>query len=160
MQPEECWPKRTWKTNAGEPLLDDPFLLAPGEGFSSAEMGWNSAGMYGGGFGGQATPVSQQAPPAKSQKVEGEHLRLFWIFPTYTVADSNSISPLTTRGRLADETAGGFFGIFLFPSVLHQDHATIAWALDLSRNASDMHSYDLYCPTKIQVGPLLTGQGL
>jgi hypothetical protein len=116
----------------------------------------------------QAAPVAQQAPPAKSQKPEEEHPRLFWILPTYTVADSKSARPLTARGKfrlfvkdktdpftigweafeaglaqanndfpgygqgaagygkrfgagLADETAAGFFGTFLFPSVLHQD---------------------------------------
>ena len=117
---------------------------------------------------GQTAPVAQQAPPTKSQKLEGEHPRLFWIFPTYTVADSKSARPLTARGKwrlfvknetdpftvgwvafeagfaqanndfsgygqgaagygkrfgagLADETAAGFFGTFLFPSLLHQD---------------------------------------
>ena len=112
--------------------------------------------------------MAQQAPPAKSQKLEEEHPRLFWILPTYTVADSKSARPLTARGKLrlfvkdktdpftigwvafeaglaqanndlsgygqgaagygkrfgaglADETAAGFFGTFLFPSVLHQD---------------------------------------
>lgn len=117
---------------------------------------------------GQAAQVAQQAPPAKNQKLEEEHPRLFWIFPTYTVADSKSVSPLSARGKwrlfvkeetdpftfgwvafgaglaqanndffgygqgaagygkrfgagLADETAGGFFGTFLFPSALHQD---------------------------------------
>lgn len=115
---------------------------------------------------GQTAPVAQQAPPAKSQ--EEKHPRLFWILPTYTVADSKSARPLTARGKwrlfvkdktdpftlgwvafeaglaqanndfsgygqgaagygkrfgavLADETASGFFGTFLFPSVLHQD---------------------------------------
>lgn len=117
---------------------------------------------------GQVVPVAEQDPPVKSPKLEEEHPRLFWIFPTYTVADSKSASPLTARGKwqlfvkdktdpftfgwvafeaglaqanndlsgygqgaagygkrfgagLADETAGGFFGTFLFPSVLHQD---------------------------------------
>ena len=117
---------------------------------------------------GQTTPVDQQGPPAKSQKLEEEHPRLFWIFPTYTVADSKSVRPLTAGGKwrlfvkdktdpftiswvafeagiaqanndlsgygqgaagygkrlgagLADETAAGFFGTFLFPSALHQD---------------------------------------
>ena len=116
----------------------------------------------------QAVPVVQQDPPAKSQKPEEEHPRLFWIFPTYTVADAKSVRPLTARGKwrlfvknetdpftvgwvafeaglaqasdgfsgygqgaagygkrfgagLADQTAGEFFGTFLFPSVLHQD---------------------------------------
>ena len=111
---------------------------------------------------------ADQTPPAKSQTLEEEHPRLFWIFPTYNVADSKSPSPLTARGKwrlfvkdktdpftfgwvafeagiaqanndfsgygqgaagygkrfgagLADEAAGGFFGTFLFPSVLHQD---------------------------------------
>ncbi len=97
-----------------------------------------------------------------------KHPRLFWILPTYTVADSKSARPLTAYGKfrlfvkdktdpftigwvafeaglaqanndpsefgqgaagygkrfgagLADETASGFFGTFLFPSVLHQD---------------------------------------
>jgi hypothetical protein len=110
--------------------------------------------------------VAQQVPPAKSR--EEKHPRLFWILPTYTVADSKSTRPLTARGKwrlfvkdktdpftlgwvafeaglaqanndfpgygqgaagygkrfgagLADETASGFFGTFLFPSVLHQD---------------------------------------
>lgn len=109
-----------------------------------------------------------QAPVAKNQKLEDEHPRLFWIFPTYTVVQSKSPLPLTARGKcrlfvkdetdpftfgwvafeagiaqanndfagygqgaagygkrygagLADETAGGFFGTFLFPSILHQD---------------------------------------
>jgi hypothetical protein len=117
---------------------------------------------------GQTAPAAQQAPPAKSQKHEEEHPRLFWILPTYSVIDSKSAHPLTARGKfrlfvkdktdpftigwvafnaglaqtnndlpgygqgaagygkrfgagLADETAGGFFGTFLFPSVLHQD---------------------------------------
>ena len=112
--------------------------------------------------------VIQEVPPAKSPKPEEEHPRLFWILPTFTVADSKSARPLTARGKfrlfvkdktdpftigwvafeaglaqvnndfpeygqgiagyskrlgagLADETAGGFFGTFLFPSVLHQD---------------------------------------
>jgi hypothetical protein len=116
----------------------------------------------------QSAPVAQQDPPAKSQKPEEEHPRLFWILPTYTVADSKSARPLTAHGKwrlfvkdktdpftigwvafeaglaqadndfpgygqgaagygkrfgagLADETAAGFFGTFLFPSVLHQD---------------------------------------
>ena len=117
---------------------------------------------------GQNAPGVDQTPPAKSQTLEEEHPRLFWIFPTYNVADSKSPSPLTARGKwrlfvkdktdpftfgwvafeaglaqanndfpgygqgaagygkrfgagLADEAAGGFFGTFLFPSVLHQD---------------------------------------
>jgi hypothetical protein len=117
---------------------------------------------------GQATPTLKQAPPAESQTLEGEHPRLFWIFPTYTVTDSKSPSPLTAHGKwrlfaknttdpftfgwvafeaglaqanddfpgygqgaagygkrfgtgLADEAAGGFFGTFLFSSILHQD---------------------------------------
>jgi hypothetical protein len=112
--------------------------------------------------------VAQQAPPATSQKVEQEHPRLFWILPTYSVADAKSVRPLTARGKLrlfvkdktdpftigwvafeaglaqasndfpeygqgaagygkrfgaglADEAAAGFFGTFLFPSLLHQD---------------------------------------
>jgi len=116
----------------------------------------------------QFAPVVQQVPPAKSQKPEEEHPRLFWILPTYTVADSKSARPLTAHGKwrlfvndktdpftigwvafeasiaqanndpsgygpglagygkrfgagLADETSAGFFGTFLFPSVLHQD---------------------------------------
>jgi hypothetical protein len=116
---------------------------------------------------GQTAPVAQQAP-ATSQKVEQEHPRLFWILPTYSVADAKSVHPLTARGKfrlfvkdktdpftigwvafeaglaqasndfpeygqgaagygkrfgagLADEAAAGFFGTFLFPSVLHQD---------------------------------------
>jgi hypothetical protein len=116
----------------------------------------------------QAAPVAQQAPPAKSQQLEEKHPRLFWILPTYTVADSKSARPLTAHGKLrlfvkdktdpftigwvafeagiaqanddpsgygqgaagygkrfgaglADETSAGFFGTFLFPSVLHQD---------------------------------------
>jgi len=116
----------------------------------------------------QATPVARQAPGAKRERLEEDHPRLFWILPTYTVADSKSAFPLTARGKfrlfvkdntdpftigwiafesgiaqgnddppgygqgvagygkrfgagLADETAAGFFGTFLFPSVLHQD---------------------------------------
>ena len=116
----------------------------------------------------QLTPVAPQLPTAKSQSVEEEHPRLFWIFPTYTVSESQSPSPLTAGGKwrlyvkdktdpftfgwvafeagisrrtmifsdmgrglpgygkrfgagLANEFAGGFFGTFLFPSVLHQD---------------------------------------
>jgi hypothetical protein len=119
----------------------------------------------------QAVPLEQtppEAPPGKSQKFEEEHPRIFWIFPTYTVAAANSVRPLTTRRKwqlfvknetdpftfgwvafgagigqanhdlagygqgaagyskrfaagLADEMASGFFGTFLFPSVLHQD---------------------------------------
>ena len=117
---------------------------------------------------GQDAPSVDQAPPPKSQTLEEEHPRLFWIFPTYNVASSKSPAPLTAHGKwrlfvkdktdpftfgwvafeagiaqanndfpgygqgaagygkrfgagLADEVAGGFFGIFLFPSVLHQD---------------------------------------
>jgi hypothetical protein len=117
---------------------------------------------------GQATPTVEPAPPAESRTNEEEHPRLFWIFPTYTVADSKLPSPLTPHGKwrlfakntidpftfgwagfeaglaqanndfpgygqgaagygkrfgaaLADEVSGGFFGTFLFPSILHQD---------------------------------------
>ena len=117
---------------------------------------------------GQVVPMAEQDPAVKSQKLEEEHPRLFWIFPTYTVADIKSARPLTAHGKwrlfvkdktdpftigwvafeaglaqanndlsgygqgaagygkrfgagLADETAAGFFGTFLFPSVLHQD---------------------------------------
>ena len=122
----------------------------------------------------KTAPVVQQAPllSAENQKLHeklhGKHPRLFWIFPTYTVVDSKSTSPLTARGKwqlfmkdktdpftfgwvafeaglaqanndfsaygqgaagygkrfgagLADETSSAFFGIFLFPSALHQD---------------------------------------
>ncbi len=116
----------------------------------------------------QRAPVSEQASTADNQTLKEEHPRLFWIFPTYTVADIKSVSRLTVRGKwqlflkdetdpftfgwaalwagvaqanndlagygpgaagygkrfgalVADETAGGFFGTFLFPSVLHQD---------------------------------------
>jgi hypothetical protein len=116
---------------------------------------------------GQTAPVAQ-GPPPKNQKPEQNSPRLFWILPTYHVADSRSVHPLTAREKLrlfvkdktdpftigwvafeaglaqanndfpaygqgasgyakrlgaglADETAGGFFGTFLFPSVLHQD---------------------------------------
>jgi hypothetical protein len=112
--------------------------------------------------------VIQQSPPAGSPKLKEEQARLFWILPTFSVADSKSVRPLTARGKfrlfvkdktdpftigwvafeaglaqanndfpeygqgaagyskrlgagLANETAGGFFGTFLFPSVLHQD---------------------------------------
>ena len=115
---------------------------------------------------GQTAPVAEKTSPAKSQ--EEEHPRLFWILPTYRVADSKSVRPLTAREKwrlfvkdktdpftigwvafeaglaqasddfsgygqgaagygkrfgagLADETASGFFGTYLFPSVLHQD---------------------------------------
>jgi hypothetical protein len=115
-----------------------------------------------------ASRVIQQSPAATSGKLEEEHARLFWILPTFSVADSKSVRPLTTGGKfrlfvkdktdpftigwvgfeaglaqanndfpeygqgaagygkrfgagLANETAGGFFGTFLFPSVLHQD---------------------------------------
>jgi hypothetical protein len=117
---------------------------------------------------GQAPTTKDQGPPAKSQKPEDEHPRLFWILPTYTVVPNKSASPLTASGKwrlfvksetdpftfgwvafeagiaqanndlpgygqgaagygkrfgagLADQTAGDFFGTFLFPSVLHQD---------------------------------------
>jgi hypothetical protein len=117
---------------------------------------------------GQTASTVQQAVPAKSQTLEDEHRRLFWIFPTYAVTNSQSPSPLTPRGKwrlaveditdpftfgaiafeagiaqahddfpgygqgaagygkrfgagLADVAAGGFFGTFLFPSLLHQD---------------------------------------
>ena len=116
----------------------------------------------------QAAAAARQSPAANSERLEEEHPRLFWILPTYTVADSKSAFPLTARGKfrlfvkdntdpfnigwiafeaglaqanddpsgygqgaagygkrfsagLADETAAGFFGTFLFPSVLHQD---------------------------------------
>ena len=112
--------------------------------------------------------VIQQSPPAASTKHEGEQARLFWILPTFSVADSKSARPLSASGKyrlfvkdktdpftigwvafeaglaqvnndfpeygqgaagygkrfgagLANETAGGFFGTFLFPSLLHQD---------------------------------------
>jgi len=116
----------------------------------------------------QYAPAAQQAAPAKSPQLEEKHPRLFWVLPTYTVADSKSARPLTAHGKLrlfvknetdpftigwvafeagiaqannnpseygqgaagyskrfgaglADETSAGFFGTFLFPSVLHQD---------------------------------------
>jgi hypothetical protein len=119
----------------------------------------------------QAVPLGQtapEAPSAEGQKLEEEHPRLFWIFPTYSIAAAKSARPLTACGKwqlfvknetdpftfgwiafgaglgqanndfsgygqgaagygkrfaagLADETASGFFGTFLFPSVLHQD---------------------------------------
>ena len=47
----------------------------------------------------QTAPVAQHDPPAKSQKPEEEHPRLFWIFPTYSVADSKSARPLAARGK-------------------------------------------------------------
>jgi hypothetical protein len=50
----------------------------------------------------QATPRAQaapDAPSASSQKPDEKHPRLFWVIPTYTVADSKSVSPLTTRGK-------------------------------------------------------------
>jgi hypothetical protein len=118
-------------------------------------------------------------PPAQSQKED--HPRIFWIFPTYTVADSKSIRPLTARGKwrlfvkgetdpftfgsaafeaglaqanndlsgygqgaadygkrlgagLADETAGGFFGTFLFPTILHQDPRYYRIGIGSSKN--------------------------
>ena len=46
---------------------------------------------------GQTAPAAQQAPPAKSR--EEKHPRLFWILPTYTVADSKAARPLTARGK-------------------------------------------------------------
>jgi len=46
-----------------------------------------------------AAPVTQQALPAESQKLEEEHPRLFWIFPTYTVTSIKSTSPLAARGK-------------------------------------------------------------
>jgi hypothetical protein len=117
---------------------------------------------------GKAAPPIEQAPTPKSSPLEEEHPRLFWIFPTYAIADIKSPSPLTARGKwrlfvkdttdpftfgwaafeagiaqanndfpgygqgaagygkrfgagLADQVAGGFFGTYLFPSVLHQD---------------------------------------
>ena len=117
---------------------------------------------------GQDAPTVDRALPAKNQTTEEEHPRLFWIFPTYTISESQSPLSLTAGGKwrlyvkdktdpftigwvafeagisqanddlpgygqgaagygkrfgagLADELAGGFFGTFLFPSVLHQD---------------------------------------
>ena len=116
----------------------------------------------------KTAPTGPQVPVAKSQSVEEEHPRLFWIFPTYTISESQSPLSLTAGGKwrlyvkdktdpftigwvafeagisqanndlpgygqgaagygkrfgagLANEFAGGFFGTFLFPSVLHQD---------------------------------------
>ena len=113
-------------------------------------------------------PTPEKTPHTKGPGLAEEHPRLFWIFPTYTVADSKSVSTLTAGGKwrlfvkdktdpftfgwvafeaglaqanndfpeygqgaagygkrfgagLADEVSGGFFGTFLFPSVLHQD---------------------------------------
>jgi hypothetical protein len=112
--------------------------------------------------------VIQPTPHATSTRLEEEHAHLFWILPTFSVADSKSVRPLTAGGKfrlfvkdktdpftigwvafeaglaqvnndfpeygqgaagygkrfgagLANETAAGFFGTFLFPSVLHQD---------------------------------------
>jgi hypothetical protein len=48
---------------------------------------------------GQAAPTQGQSLSAKTHTVEQEHPRLFWIFPTYTVTDSNSHSPLTAGGK-------------------------------------------------------------
>jgi hypothetical protein len=45
---------------------------------------------------GQAAP---DAPSASHQKPDEKHPRLFWVIPNYTVADSESVSPLTTRGK-------------------------------------------------------------
>ena len=39
---------------------------------------------------GQGAPPLVQAPDAKDQTFEEKHSRSFWIFPTYTVADSKS----------------------------------------------------------------------
>ena len=47
-----------------------------------------------------AAPVARPVPSSKSQKSEEEHPRLFWILPTYTVADSKSARPLTPHGKL------------------------------------------------------------
>jgi len=117
---------------------------------------------------GQSAPDGAQTTPATGRALEEEHPRLFWIFPTYTVAHSKSPPPLSAHGKwrlfvknetdpftigwaafeagiaqanndlpgygqgaagygkrfgagLANEVAGGFFGTFMFPSVLHQD---------------------------------------
>jgi hypothetical protein len=117
---------------------------------------------------GPSSVVIQQSPPSARTKHEEEPARLFWILPTFSVADSKSARPLSAGGKfrlfvkdktdpftvgwvafdaglaqanndfpeygqgaagygkrfgagLANETAGGFFGTFLFPSVLHQD---------------------------------------
>src|SRR5689334_11769267 len=48
---------------------------------------------------GQAAATQEQGPPAKSQKPEDEHPRLFWILPTYTVVQIKSASPLTASGK-------------------------------------------------------------
>jgi hypothetical protein len=112
--------------------------------------------------------VIQQSSPSASTKHEEEQARLFWILPTFSIADSKSARRLSAGGKfrlfvkdktdpftigwvafdaglahanndfpeygqgaagygkrfgagLANEAAGGFFGTFLFPSVLHQD---------------------------------------
>ena len=73
---------------------------------------------------GQATPTIEPAPPAESQTIEEQHPRLFWIFPTYTVADSKSPSPLTTHGKwrlFAKDTTDPFtFGWAAFEAALAQ----------------------------------------
>src|SRR4029077_8017676 len=43
--------------------------------------------------------VIQQSPNATSTKLEEEHARLFWILPTFSVADSKSVRPLTASGK-------------------------------------------------------------
>jgi len=116
----------------------------------------------------QTAPATPQASPENNQTAEEQHHRLFGIFPTYTVSNNKSPSPLTARAKfrlfvkgsfdpfsfasvaigaglgqaqndlagygqgaagygkrfgagLADETSGGFFGGFLFPSLFHED---------------------------------------
>lgn len=116
----------------------------------------------------QIATATLQTSPENNQTAEEQHHRLFGIFPTYTVSNNKSPSPLTARAKfrlfvkgsfdpftlasvgfnaglgqaendlagygqgaagygkrvgagLADETSGGFFGVFLLPSLFHED---------------------------------------
>jgi hypothetical protein len=73
---------------------------------------------------GQNAPNVDQAPPAKSQRTEEEHPRLFWIFPTYNVVCSKSPSPLTARGKwglfVKDKTDPFTFGWVAFEAGIAQ----------------------------------------
>ena len=73
----------------------------------------------------QAVSREQAAPVArKSRQFEKKHPRLFWVFPTYSVADSKLTSPLTARGKwqlfVKDKTDPFTFGWVAFEAGLAQ----------------------------------------
>ena len=50
---------------------------------------------------GQAPAPKGQGRPAKSQKLEDEHPRLFWILPTYTVVQIKSAFSTDSQWEVA-----------------------------------------------------------